>query len=158
MNINYAGIALIVIAALFFFSPQEGKIGIFPEELGDMQIVDVVEKNIPANEAIDVVLRRFSSEGRDYATYQSHNDTMQIWAEEFDSHDTAYEVFENVKTIPYLKELKIPGIKSPVVQVNAVDDKVQYYYLKQNSIFVVRFENSDMDYQMSIIKEVIINV
>ena len=158
MNIKYAGIALIVIAALFFFSPQDGKIGIFPGELGDMQIVDVVEGNIPANEAIDVVLRRFPSEGRDYATYQSHNDTMQIWAEEFDSHDTAYEVFEHVKTIPYLKELNIPGIKSPVVQVNAVDGKVQYYYLKKNRIFVVRFEDDDMDYQMSIIKEVITNV
>ncbi|MCL7412751.1 MAG: hypothetical protein M8353_03920 [ANME-2 cluster archaeon] len=158
MNTKYAGIALILIAAILFFSPQDVKIGIFSEELGDMQIVDDVEDNIPANEAIDVVLRRFPSKGRYYATYQSHNDTMQIWAEEFDSHDTAYDVFENVKTIPYLKELNIPGMKSPVVQVNAVDGKTQYYYLKKDRIFVVRFENSDMDYQMSIIKEVITNV
>ena len=158
MNIEYAGIGLILIAALFFFSPQDLKIGIFSEELGDMQIVDVVEDNIPANEAIDVVLRRSPTIDRYYATDQSHNDTMQIWAEEFDSHDIAYKVFENVKTIPYLKELNIPGIKSPVVQVNAVDGKVQYYYLKKNRIFVVRFEDSDMDYQMSIIKDVIINV
>lgn len=158
MNTEYAGVALILIAAIIFFSPHNVKIGIFSEELGDMQIVDVVENNIPANEAIDVVLRNFFTTGRYYATYRSQNDTMQIWAEEFDSHETAYEAFENVKTIPYLYELNIPGIRSPVVQANSVDGKAHYYYLKKDRIFVVSFENNDMDYQMSIIKEVIINV
>lgn len=158
MNIKYAGIVLILIAALFFLSPQEKKLGIFPEDIGDMQIVETAKDNMVRNEALDIVLDTFASTGRYYSKYQSRNDTMQIWVVEFDSHDTAYEAFEHVKRIPYLKDLNIPGIKSPVVQVNAVDDKVQYHYLKQNRIFAVRFENNDMDYQISIIKEGIINV
>ena len=158
MNIKYAGIALIVIAALFFFSPQDVKYGIFPGDMGDMLIVESVEDNMIRNKALDVVLSPFVSTGEYYAKYQSHNDTMQIWVVEFDSHETAYDAFEHVKTMPYLKDLYIPGIRSPVVQVNAVDDKVQYHYLKKDRIFVVRFENSDTDYQMSIVKEVIIYV
>ena len=86
MNIKYAGIALILIAALFFFSPQESKIGIFPEELGDMQIIEVGEGNMSRNEPIYVLFNLFPLTDRYYAMYQSSNDTMQIWVAEFDSH------------------------------------------------------------------------
>ena len=158
MNIKYAGIALILIAALFFFSPQESKIGIFPEELGDMQIIEVGEGNMSRNEPIYVLFNLFPLTDRYYAMYQSSNDTMQIWVAEFDSHELAYKTFEEIKKIPTQQELHVPGIKSPVVYASLVDDRLQYHYLKKNRIFVFSFENDNVDYHMELVKEGMVNV
>ena len=160
MNVKYAGIVLImvVIAALFFFSLQESKIGIFPEELGDMQIIEVGEGNMSRNEAIYAIIHILPLTDRYYAMYQSNNETMQIWVAEFDSHELAYETFEEIKNIKTQQELRVPGIKVPVVYVSLVDGRLQYHYLKKNRIFVFSFENDSVDYHMELIKEGMVNV
>ena len=158
MNLKYAGVALILIVALFFFFSQESKIGIFPEDLGDMHIIEVGKGNISRNEAIYAIFNLFPLTDRYYAMYQSNNDTMQIWVAEFDSNDLAYETFEEVKNIPTQEELRIPGITYPLVYVSLVDDKLQYHYIKKNRIFVLSFENDNVDYHMELIKEGMVNV